>query len=33
MLANVEAIDSHKAAAAIALMDRVCAMIWRLIGS
>ena len=33
MLADVEAIDRHKASAAIALMDRVGAMTWKLIGS
>ena len=32
MLADVEAIDRHRAESAIALMDRVCAMTWRLIG-
>ena len=33
MLADVEAIDRHKAESAIELMDRVCAMTWKLIGS
>ena len=32
MLADVEAVDRHKAETAIALMDRVCAMTWKLIG-
>ena len=33
MFADVEAIDRHKASAAIELMDRVCAMTWKLIGN
>jgi four helix bundle protein len=32
MLADIEAIDRRKAHEAVALMDRVCAMTWKLIG-